>query len=59
MCLQLPSTEEGVIFLYHRYFCIFFPSKTRMTIVRNEIYFCTTRITNEIVLALRKRLLKV
>ena len=40
-------------------FVYFSPSKNRTTIVRNEVYFCTSENTNTIALAIRKRLLKV
>ena len=59
MSVQISSTGEEDIFLYHRNKSIFLSSKKRMTIVRNEIYFCTSGNTNKIVLAFRQRLLKV
>ena len=40
-------------------FIYFSPSKNRMIIVHNEIYFYTSKNTNKIVLALRKHLLNV
>ena len=59
MSVQISSTGDEDIFLYHRYKSIFLSSKKRMTIVCNKTYFCTSGNINKIVLALRQRLLKV
>ena len=47
--VQIPSTKDGLIFQYKRYFKYFFPSKNKRTIVRNN-FFGTNGCINKIVL---------